>query len=258
MRRSFASPLLAAMLVAGCAAAGPGADVPPLEGTAWVLAALPGSDLVAGAPATLRFEPGRVTGSDGCNRYGGSYTAQGGALAFTPGGMASTRMACPTAVTAQADAFMAALAAARAYRVEGQRLLLLAADGSLRATLAAQSQALAGTRWRVTAIHNGQGAVASLVAGSTVTLAFDADGRASGSAGCNGFSAGYVQSGTQLRFQPAATARRMCPGDALMQQELAFLRALEGVATMRLEGARLELRTGSGALALALERDDKP
>ena len=61
-----------------------------------------------------------------------------------------------------------------------------------------------------------------------------------------------------MRFQPPAATRRQCPDDALMQQEQAFLQALRSVATLRLEGPRLALRTGSGALALTLVRDGSP
>jgi heat shock protein HslJ len=232
----------------------PAPDTPPLDGTAWVLAALPGAELAPGAPATLRFEDGRAAGSDGCNRYTVGYTAQGDAIAF-PGSAATTRMACPPDVTRQSDAFLAALAGARRYRVEGGRLQLLSADGSLRAALAPQPQTLAGTSWSATAIHNGKGAVASLVAGSAVTLTFGADGQASGSAGCNRYMARYQAEGSSLRFQPAAATRRMCPGEALMEQERAFLKALESVATARIEGQRLELRTAGGSLAATLQRE---
>ena len=232
----------------------PAPDTPPLDGTAWVLAALPGAELVPAAPATLRFEGGRAAGSDGCNRYTVAYTTQGDTIGF-PGSAASTRMACPPEVMRQADTFLAALAGARRYRVEGGRLQLMAADGSLRAALAPQPQLLAGTSWTATAIHNGKGAVASLVPGSTVTLTFGADGQASGSAGCNRYTARYEAEGSSLRFQPAAATRRMCPGEALMAQEQAFLKALESVATVRVEGQRLDLRTASGSLAATLQRD---
>ena len=262
MRRSSTAlaSSITALLFAGCAVVDRVAESPPLEGTAWVLAALPaapGADFASGPAATLSFERDRVSGSDGCNRFSSTYTARGGSLAVAPRGAASTRMACAPDVTARADAFMAALAGTASYRVEGQRLLLMAADGSPRATFVVQSQALAGTRWRAAAINNGKGAVTSVVAGTSVTIEFGADGRASGSAGCNGFSAPYAQNGMQLTVRPVAATRKMCPDDALMRQEQEFLQALEGVAAMKLEGAALELRTGSGALAVALVRDNR-
>ncbi len=48
-----------------CASLAIGAEAPPLDETAWVLASLPGEARLAGLPATARFEAGRVQGSDG-------------------------------------------------------------------------------------------------------------------------------------------------------------------------------------------------
>jgi heat shock protein HslJ len=249
---SAALPLVLAML-AGCTAMPQAPEVPSLDGTAWVLSALPGTALAAAAPATLRFEEGRAAGSDGCNRYTVGYSASGTALQF-PGRAASTQMACPPAVMEQAQAFMDALLGARAYRIEGGRLQLLSADGTVRATLAPQSQTLAGTGWRVTAINNGRGAVVSVAAGSTVTMSFVADGRAAGSAGCNQYTAGYEAAGSGLRFTTPASTRRMCADEAVMQQERNFLKALESVATVRMEGNRLEMRDAGGSLMVSAIR----
>lgn len=250
---SLATLPLALALLAGCTAMPQAADAPSLDNTAWVLSALPGANLVAGAPATLRFEGGRATGSDGCNRFTVGYSAKGGAIEF-PQRAASTQMACPPEVMKQADAFIAALTGAKAYRVDGDKLHLLSADGTLRATLAAQAQTLAGSNWRVVGINNGRGGVASLVAGSSVTVSFAADGRASGSAGCNQYTAGYVSEGQKLRFSAPASTRKMCAGDDLMTQEHNFLRALEAVATMRIDGDRLEMRSADGALMVSATR----
>jgi heat shock protein HslJ len=230
------------------------ADNPTLEGTAWVLAELPGRSLLAGRAVTLRFAEGRAQGTDGCNRYGVPFLLKGSKLEVTGPGLA-TQMACSPEVTQQAAAYMSALTNAQGYRVTEGRLELLGGDGKPLATLVAQSSELAGTAWKATGINNGKGAVASLVAGSTVTLAFSSDGQASGSAGCNRYTARYEQDGENLRFLAPAGSRRACVDDRLMQQEQAFLAALRTVATARFEGNRVELRTAEGSLAVALARD---
>jgi len=257
LRRSPALALAATttVLLAACGSVQPVADAPSLENTAWALSALPGQSLVAESAATLRFEGGRVSGTDGCNRYSGSYSARGAELKVSPQ-LASTRMACPPAADAQAKAFIAALTSAATYRIANEQLELLAADGAVLATLARQSETLAGTTWRITGINNGKQAVVSVLAGTAPTLAFAADGRASGSAGCNTFNAKYTADGAQLRFAPPASTRKMCaepPG--VMEQEQQFLAALETVATARVEGDRLELRRADGALAVSATRD---
>jgi len=234
-----------------------GPESPPLDGTAWVLSSLPGRTLVAGQPATARFEFGRVQGSDGCNRYTAPYTTKGPAIEIGPRA-ASTRMACLPETMKQAEAFMAALSGAKSYRISNGQLQLLAADGTILTSFAAQVQSLVGTSWRAVGINTGKGAVASLVADSTVTMAFAADGKVSGSAGCNQYTSTYQSDGSKLRFTPAAATRRMCAAVGVMEQEQAFFKALESVATMRMEGNRLEMRTSEGALAISLVRNIGP
>ena len=244
--------LLSAALVA-CSSVQRSAEMPSLDGTAWVLSDLPGRTLLPGQPATLQFQAGKAMGSDGCNRYTAPYTSREGALEVSPGAM--TRMACPDDRMQQADAFISALMGAKRYRVGGGKLDLLGSDGAVLATLAKQARDLAGTAWKATGINNGKGAVVSVASGSTVSIAFGTDGRASGSAGCNNFTAGYTVDGSSLRFGPAAATRKMCPEAGVMEQEAAFLKALESVATARVETDRLELRTADGTLAAMFTRE---
>jgi heat shock protein HslJ len=194
-----------------------------------------------------------VEGSNGCNRYSAPVVVQGTNVQISPNA-ATTNMACPPDVMKLADAFMTALASARSYRIRSHQLDLLGENGTVLATFSAQSQALAGTSWRVTDVNNGKEAVVSLVADTSVTMHFAKDGKVAGSGGCNNYTATYTQDGDKLTFTPAAATRRMCIAPGVMEQEHAFFKALESVATARMEGNRLELRTADGALALGLVR----
>lgn len=242
----------AAMLLSGCAVTG-AAEEPSLDGTAWVLSSLAGRAAVPGSAPTARFDTGRVAGTDGCNRYTAPVRASAGAIEIGPRG-ASTQMACPPERMKLAEAFTGALAAAKSYRTNGEQLQLLAVDGSVLATFAAQSSVLAGTAWRATAINNGRQAVVSLVTGTTVTLDFGKDGNASGTASCNRYTSTWQSDGRSLRFTAPATTRMACGALGVMEQEQAFLKALETVATMQFEGDRLDLRTADDALAVSLTR----
>lgn len=254
VRRAFARLLLAGAL-AGCSAMAPSADLPELVGTAWTLESLPGHAPVAGSVVTLRFDGGRVQGTDGCNRYTAPYTVVGRALQVAPDA-ATTRMACPPEIARQAAAYIGALTQARGYRVGGGVLQLLAADGAVLATLAAQAQGLGGTSWRVTGYNNGRQAVVSALAGAEPTMAFANDGRIGGSTGCNRYGATYVQDGPKLSLGPAAATRKRCADpERIMEQEQQFLQALQTVASARIDGDRLELRTEAGALAATLVRE---
>jgi heat shock protein HslJ len=168
--------------------------------------------------------------------------------------MVSTQMACPPEVTSRASAYTAALGQARTARVEGKRLTLLGEDGAVLATFEAQSRDLAGTAWEVTGVNNGKQAVVSVVQGSSLTLSFSRDGTVSGSAGCNRYSGKFTADGEKVTIRSLASTRKMCPQPGLMEQETAFLRALRGAVTARVEGDQLELRDAQGALMVGASR----
>jgi heat shock protein HslJ len=245
-------PLLFSLL-AGCTAMSAETAPPPLDGTSWILASLPGRSSLIGSPATLAFERDHARGSDGCNRYGVPVSMKGATITFGPRGM-STQMACAPDVMQQAESFIAALNGAKSYRVEGGQLRLLGADGAVLATFAAQSKSLAGTHWNVTGINNGRQALVSVAGGTAVTMSFGNDGRVSGSAGCNLFNARYEADGTKIRIIAPAATRKMCPGEDVMAQEQQFLKALEAVTTLRVEGNRVEFRDAGGAMQVTAVR----
>lgn len=84
---------------------------------------------------TLRSEGARVDGFSGCNRFSGGYVLEGAqSLRFTP--LAGTRMACEPPRMELEGQVHTMLAAVTAYRVEGERLTLLA-GGRVLARLAA-------------------------------------------------------------------------------------------------------------------------
>jgi heat shock protein HslJ len=135
-------------------------------------------------------------------------------------------------------------------------LQLIGDDRVVLATLAQQPATLAGTAWLVTGYNNGKQGVVSVLAETTLTMNFGADGRVSGSAGCNTYTGAYTSQDGALKFGAAAATRKMCVRpERVMEQEQQFLKALEMVVTTRFESDRLELRTAEGALAISLRRD---
>jgi heat shock protein HslJ len=251
--------LILAVVSSACAAVPPAAeapagDPPRLDGTAWVLAELPGHARVPGSSITLRFEDGRASGTDGCNRYTFAYSGTGSKLDFAPSGIA-TQMACAPDLMQQADAFRKGLTRTRAFGMASGQLRLLDSEGAVIARFDPQPEGLAGTTWVVTGYNNGRQAVVSALNGTELTMEFAADGRVAGSAGCNRYTGSFKQDGKTLGFGPAAATRRMCmEPEGIMEQEQQFLKALETVATARQEADRLELRTADGAMAMTLHR----
>jgi len=247
--------ILVAAVLQGCSpmkTASGGANPPPsLDDTAWTLASLPGTTLLPAPQATLQFEGGRATGSDGCNRYGTSFKTADGKLELGAQRV-STQMACPEPASQLAAAFNRVLNDVRAYRIEAGSLLLLNASGATLATLAAQPSTLAGTAWQVSGYNNGKQAVVSVITGTQLTMEFLADGKLRGSGGCNNFNGSFTAEGNRLSIGRVASTRMACAQpEGRMAQEAAFLAALESATTARREADRLELRTASGALAVS-------
>ena len=251
--------LILVVVTSACAAVPPASeppagDPPRLDGTAWVLAELPGHARVPGSSITLHFEDGRASGTDGCNRYSFAYSGTGSKLDFAPSGI-STQMACAPELMQQATAFTSSLTRTQAFGMAAGRLQLFDAEGAVVARFDPQPEGLAGTSWVVNGYNNGRQAVVSVLNGSELTMEFSADGRVAGYAGCNRYTGSFEQDGKALSFGPAAATRRMCiEPEGVMEQEQQFLKALETVATARQEADRLELRTADGAMAVTLHK----
>ena len=77
--------------VKGCG----GPILPPAElaGTHWSFVSIDGAPVAADRPAELMFDADRMSGSAGCNRFGGGYAIRDGLLVAGP--MMATLMACP-------------------------------------------------------------------------------------------------------------------------------------------------------------------
>lgn len=228
-----------------------------LSGTHWVLAELGGQPPLAGTTVTAAFTgEGSVAGSGGCNRYRGAVSASEGAITVDEA-VAMTMMACDEPIMTQEAAFLEALRAARSYTLADNELRLTDADGAQLARFTAQPQELAGTSWQVTAYNDGRSAVVSLLSGTTVTADFGTDGKVSGTGGCNRFTGGFTLDGTGIAIGPLAGTRMACAEPAgVMEQEAAFMKALESAATFVLEGESLTLRDASDAIAIQLSRGE--
>lgn len=78
--------------------------------------------------ATIFFDKGRVSGSDGCNRYASSYSVVENNISIS-NKMMSTMMACESERMKSADTFRQALMAARHYHLDGKKIILMSNTG---------------------------------------------------------------------------------------------------------------------------------
>jgi hypothetical protein len=87
--------------------------------------------------------------------------------------------------------------------------------------------------YRVTGIYDAQQQLVPVLAGSTITLTLDRDGKLSGNGGCNGYSGSWTAPGPQRISVGDIASTDMACGepDGVMAQEYAYLSGLAETAT---------------------------
>lgn len=113
-----------------------------LENTHWKLTRLGDAPVSADSPQRVPFflldpEQHRVSGSGGCNRVTGSYELNGNRLKFSQ--MAGTMMMCPQGMDIE-QAFLKSLGQVNKWKITGQNLELVDADGKVVAQFSAGPQ----------------------------------------------------------------------------------------------------------------------
>ena len=235
---------------------------PTLQGTPWQMVALADEDgaaieVLADVEVTALFEDGRVSGSDGCNNYSGSYSIDGTDLSVGPE-MMGTMMACPGPIMDQAGAYTAALTSAARYAIVNNQLRIMNDTGRTVVTYDVRvPTSLTSTAWQAIGYNNGKEAVVSIALDTEITAVFGEDGTLSGSAGCNNYSAGYEADDVNIKIGPAGSTRMMCgEPEGIMEQESLYLAALEMANVYSIDGDRLQLRTSEGALVADYQAAD--
>ena len=107
-----------------------GKTLPPdaLAGSHWTFISIGGVPVAADRPTALQFDDARLSGSAGCNRFSGGYSAANGRL--TAGPLTATEMGCPGAGMVQENAFFKLMAMpVRLTFADDGTLILTGEDG---------------------------------------------------------------------------------------------------------------------------------
>jgi heat shock protein HslJ len=113
---------------------------------------------------------------------------------------------------------------------------------------------LDGTSWKLESYSAANGDMLEVLPKSVVTLNFQAD-QVSGSAGCNNYNGSYQTTGRKIDFGPLAATRKMCAQPlGTMEQEAAYLAALDATAEYDLKGNTLEMKDEQGEVILGFVR----
>lgn len=200
---------------------------------------------------------GTLSGSGSCNNYTSTYELDGDQLAITSP-IASTMMFCETGM-AQESTYLASLqkAARLAFTAEGRLEVFydtgIAAEHKL--VFVPGETPLEDTVWVLQAMGDPNNP-SEIERGTIVTAIFSPEGNLGGTSGCNNYVAGYTLHDDQLKVQQAVSTLMACPQG--MEQEAAFLAALEGAETYRIAGADLQISYDGGAGVLAFTARNLP
>jgi heat shock protein HslJ len=260
--RKLAAMVAAALLVVALSPlAGCGSDEAAefaLEDTYWVNTTYSNGDelvdVLSETHMDIVFSGAEVNGSSGCNRYGGAYTLDGNSIGIGP--LTSTLMACEEPLMEQETAYLAAVQSAAEWDIDGSTLTLFDSGGAEVAVYEADMSPLTGQMWLCTGYNNGKEAVVSVALDTTITIEFAENEKATGSSGCNTYEAGYeADDEGAMEFSEIAVTEMFCASpEGIMEQEEAYLSALETVAAYEIQGSFLTLRTAEGAAAATFAR----
>ncbi len=110
---------------------------------------------------------------------------------------------------------------------------------------------ITGLTWQAFGYRDGPAddkrAVVSPLDGSAITAEFGADGRMSGSSGCNSYTADYEVSGNSFSITALVSTERACE-PSLMGQERAYLDALGSVERWKFSGPAFQLLNETGTV----------
>ena len=225
-----------------------------LDNTTWILAAP--IEMPDDIDVTIAFADGMVSGYAGCNRFHGSYRLE--ADEFSMGPIASTRMACDDDAMELERTVLDRLGRTDSISIADDVLVMFDSNGDV--LLEFDTDGIAGLdgEWVVNGLHFPAREAIMSVRGE-LTLHIEGD-EVSGSAGCNMFSGELTIDEDSVTIGPLMSTRRFCgdeegeEGPSTMEQEAAYLAALENTAEVSLEGDRLTLLRPDGGISVTLHR----
>jgi heat shock protein HslJ len=157
----------------------------------------------------------------------------------------------------QESAYLTLLGLAKTVTVESDRLTFADTKGTtiltFTKTVPPAQEPLVGTTWTLESFHTAD-AVSSVLAGTTITAVFGADGSVSGSAGCNRYFARYNVTGTTLSISSVGSTKMACGAPGVMQQEGNYLTLISQAKTVTINGNRLSLADAKGSTILSFAK----
>ena len=176
----------------------------------------------------------QVSGFTGCNTFKTTAVFTAKTLKLRP--IATTKMACPEPQLALEQRYLRVLAGARVYVRQGTKLTLTTGQARVVFVYGSEASRRLVATWRLVGTQGN----------TPPKVTFSADGRITGSSGCNTFMGRYDVDDQALSVGPLASTRRACATSELQVQEQRFLQELQQVTRLEVNGALLTLVTRDG------------
>lgn len=194
----------------------------------------------------LTIDNEQLSVNAGCNSLGGNARLDGDRLVVD--GMGGTEIGCEPEFAEQDSWLAGFLTGGPSWRLEGDTLRLTLKNTTIELVdraIAEPDRQLRKTHWQLDTLVDGE--TASSVPGKAKAhITLGENGRATGNAGCNDFSAQFEEAGDEITFSAVTSTRKAC-GGARDEVERAMLAVLEGSPTYEIEADRLRLSTSSGS-----------
>jgi heat shock protein HslJ len=125
-------------------------------------------------------------------------------------------------------------------------LVLLIIYADISGTRASAGIRMTKDNWTLESYGDTTGTLVQVQPGTQITAVFRLDGRLSGSAGCNRYSANYTVRDLAITISPPISTTIVCDDPRIMQQESAYINNLQRTAVLRINESSLKLFDESG------------
>lgn len=129
-------------------------------------------------------------------------------------------------------------------------LIFLVVFVNVPAMRASAGGTMTTTGWQLQSIANSSGGMEP-AGDPAITARFGRDGRLSGFAGCNEYSATYTTNDYAIRITNTVTSLKYCPGPGVMEQETLYLKNLNATTEFRVTDEVLKFYNKTGKPVLA-------
>ena len=252
--RPIAAVIALVAVVAACSPAAPQANGGQLEGTDWVLRSYDLGGTLTIVPDSqyvdAEFFSNRISGFSGCNDYHARYRAGGRTLFISKASV--TLMACPDESMTLEQTYLKLLDSSRFFGIRRNTLTIYSSLGSPVLVFDAAPRNPLRGEWTVDSFATNANTVSAVLPETDIDVVFGI-ANVGGFAGCNSFSGTYGTNGDIVRISPLATTRLACD-QPIMDQETAFLKALQGAARIDVRANSVNLTDLGGSILVALVR----